>query len=72
LVILRPKYLLNPEKESPVMINSLPPDAPGFTRRYLNLADPGLGAEAISATDDFFGPKERMLAPEPPVFIAVS
>jgi allantoicase len=51
------------------MMNPLPPDAPGFTRRYLNLADPRLGAEAISATDDFFGPKERMLAPELPVFI---
>jgi allantoicase len=51
------------------MMNPLPPDAPRFTRRYLNLADPRLGAEAISATDDFFGPKERMLAPELPVFI---
>jgi allantoicase len=51
------------------MMNPLPADAPGFTRRYLNLADPLLGAESILASDDFFGPKERMLAPEPPVFI---
>jgi allantoicase len=51
------------------MMNPLPPDAPGFTRRYLNLADPRLGAESTLASDDFFGPKERMLAPEPPVFI---
>jgi allantoicase len=28
------------------------------------LADPRLGAEAILAADDFFGPKGRMLAPE--------
>ena len=46
-----------------------PLDAPDFTRRYLNLADPGLGAEAMSASDDFFAPKERMLNPEPAVFI---
>jgi hypothetical protein len=46
-----------------------PLDAPDFTRRYLNLADPGLGAEAMSASDDFFAPKERMLNPEPAIFI---
>ena len=51
------------------MTNPLPPDSPDFTRRYLNLADTRLGAEAIAATDDFFGPKERMLNPDPPVFI---
>jgi allantoicase len=44
-------------------------DAPGFTRRYLNLADPRFGAEAVSASDDFFAPKERMLNPEPAIFI---
>jgi allantoicase len=46
-----------------------PLDAPDFTRRYLNLADPRLGAEAMSATDDFFAPKERMLNPEPAIFV---
>jgi allantoicase len=46
-----------------------PLDAPDFTRRYLNLADPRLGAEAVSASDDFFAPKERMLNPEPAIFI---
>ena len=46
-----------------------PLDAPDFTRRYLNLADPRLGAEAMSASDDFFAPKERMLNPEPAIFI---
>jgi hypothetical protein len=44
-------------------------DAPDFTRRYLNLADPRLGAEALSASDDFFAPKERLLNPEPAVFV---
>jgi allantoicase len=44
-------------------------DAPDFTRRYLNLTDPRLGAEAVSASDDFFAPKERMLNPEPAIFI---
>jgi allantoicase len=29
--------------------------------RYPNLADPRLGAEAVSASDDFFGPKERQV-----------
>jgi allantoicase len=44
-------------------------EAPDFTRRYLNLADPRIGAEAVSASDDFFAPKERMLNPEPAMFI---
>ncbi|CAB3655992.1 allantoicase [Trinickia soli] len=48
----------------------LDPNAPDFTRRYVNLADPRLGAQAIEASDEFFAPKERMLNPEPAVFIA--
>ena len=40
-----------------------------FTRRYVNLAQPRLGAAVTFATDDFFAPKERMIKPEPPVFI---
>jgi allantoicase len=43
-------------------------DAPDFTRRYLNLADLRLGAQAQSASDDFFAPKERLLNPEPADF----
>ncbi|SAL62995.1 allantoicase [Caballeronia peredens] len=50
-------------------IPTLDPNAPEFTRRYVNLADPRLGAEALEASDDFFAPKERMLNPEPAVFI---
>jgi allantoicase len=48
---------------------TLDPNAPDFTRRYVNLADPRLGAQALEASDDFFAPKERMLDPEPAVFI---
>ncbi|MDQ7989832.1 MAG: allantoicase [Candidatus Dactylopiibacterium sp.] len=45
------------------------PAAPAFTRRYPNLADPRLGAEAIAASDEFFAPRGRMLEPQEPVFI---
>ena len=48
---------------------TLDPNAPDFTRRYVNLADPRLGAQALAASDEFFAPKERMLSPEPAVFI---
>lgn len=50
-------------------IAPLDPAAPDFTRRYTNLADSRLGAQAIAASDEFFAPKERMLAPQEPVFI---
>lgn len=40
-----------------------------FWRRYLNLAQPRLGAGIVSVTDDFFGAAERMIQPEEPVFI---
>lgn len=41
-----------------------------FTNRYIDLAQPRLGAEVISATDDFFAPKERLIKAEAPIFIA--
>ncbi|MBU6487515.1 MAG: allantoicase [Burkholderiales bacterium] len=50
-------------------IPTLDPHAPDFTRRALNLADPRLGAKALAASDEFFAPKERMLDPQPAVFI---
>ncbi|TKC90990.1 allantoicase [Trinickia terrae] len=50
-------------------IPTLDPNAPSFTRRYLNLADQRLGAKAIFASDEFFAPKERMLDSQPAVFI---
>jgi allantoicase len=45
------------------------PDAPEFTRRYVNLADARLGAQALEASDEFFAAKERMLNPAPAVFV---
>jgi allantoicase len=42
---------------------------PDFVQRYINLADPRLGAKALFATDEFFAAKERMLNPEPAIFI---
>jgi allantoicase len=41
---------------------------PDFTHRFIDLAQPRLGAEVIEATDDFFAPKERLISPGPPVF----
>lgn len=40
-----------------------------FSQRYINLAHPRLGAQAIYASDDFFAPCERLLKAEPAVFI---
>jgi allantoicase len=40
-----------------------------FARRFVNLADPRLGAAAVRASDEFFAPKERLLDPAPPRFI---
>ena len=39
-----------------------------LAKRWANLADARLGAEAIHASDEFFAPKERLLNPEPAVF----
>lgn len=45
-------------------------DRPDFIDRYIDLAQPRLGARVIEASDDFFAPKERLINPEAPVFIA--
>src|ERR1700737_3727104 len=52
----------------PILAPSTPP-APDSPRRHAHLADPRLGAQALEASDEFFAPKERMLNPEPAVFI---
>lgn len=44
-------------------------EAPDFATRWVNLSDLRLGAQALSASDEFFAPKERLLNPEPPIFI---
>jgi allantoicase len=38
-------------------------------RRYVNLAQPRLGAVVVYATDDFFADKTRLIDPAEPVFI---
>ena len=43
-------------------------ERPDFTR-LLNLAQPRLGAEVMSASDDFFADKSRLIKPEAPVFV---
>ncbi len=40
-----------------------------FSRRWVNLASSKLGAKALSCSDEFFAPMERMLNDLPPVFI---
>ncbi len=40
-----------------------------FSSRWANLASAGLGATAVSCSDDFFAPMARMLKDESPVFI---
>ena len=44
-------------------------DLPDFATRYVNLASARLGAGVVRASDEFFAPKERMLADAPAVFI---
>ena len=41
-------------------------DIPEFARKWVNLADARRGAIALSASDEFFAHKERMLNPSPP------
>ncbi len=38
-------------------------------RQWIDLAQPRLGAKVITASDDFFAPKERLIEPGEPVFI---
>lgn len=42
---------------------------PDFARRWINLAQPRLGATAIAVTDDFFAAAGRLIDPAPAVFI---
>ncbi len=39
-------------------------------KRWINLAQPRLGADVVFASDEFFAPKERLIGPEDPIFIA--
>ena len=44
-------------------------NTPEFVDQWINLAQPRLGAEIVSCSDDFFAECSRMLKPEAPVFI---
>jgi allantoicase len=44
-------------------------NTPDFTNQWVNLAQPRLGAEIVSCSDDFFAECSRMLSPDAPVFI---
>lgn len=50
-------------------ILATPAELPDWARRAINLADARLGACAIACSDEFFAPLERLLNPEPAVFI---
>ncbi|MDX1554953.1 MAG: allantoicase [Xanthomonadales bacterium] len=43
-------------------------NTPAFTRRFVNLAQPRLGASVVSASDEFFAARGRLIDPAPPVF----
>ena len=44
-------------------------NTPEYISQWINLAQPRLGAEVVSCSDDFFADCSRMLNPEAPVFI---
>ncbi len=44
-------------------------NTPEFINQWINLAQPRLGAEIVSCSDDFFAECSRMLKPEAPEFI---
>ena len=45
------------------------PEAEDLLKRFIDLAQPRLGTEAVETTDDFFAPMARIISPEPPVFM---
>lgn len=50
------------------MIGAAPKEVPAFARNGINLASAGLGARAVSASDEFFAPLSRMLDDRPAIF----
>ncbi|OIN01114.1 allantoicase [Polynucleobacter sp. QLW-P1DATA-2] len=51
------------------ILRSKPFVIPDWAKQSINLADPRLGAKATDCSDDFFAAKERMLNPDPAIFI---
>ena len=50
-------------------VSPRPPSLPDWALRSVDLANPRLGAKALSASDDFFAEVSRMLNPEPAQFV---
>ena len=44
-------------------------EAEALAAAYIDLAHPRLGSAVISASNEFFAPKERLIDPGPPIFI---
>ncbi|MYJ72587.1 MAG: allantoicase, partial [Rhodospirillaceae bacterium] len=44
-------------------------ETPEFATRFVNLASPKMGTEAVACSDDFFAPMARMLQDHDPVWI---
>lgn len=44
-------------------------ELPDFARRFPNLASPIFGSRVLSASDEFFGAKERIISDASPVFV---
>lgn len=55
--------------ESAPITASPNPETETLARQWIDLAQPRLGAAMIACSDDFFAPMDRMISPEPPVFI---
>jgi allantoicase len=51
------------------MTDSAASFAPSVAERYVNLAQPRLGAAVVWANDEFFAAKERLIEPQAPVFV---
>lgn len=45
------------------------PEADALARRYVNLADARLGAEATEVSDEFFAERGRLIDSRPPIFL---
>lgn len=50
-------------------MNTVPSPLPDFVEKSIDLGHPSLGTEIIECSDDFFADRNRLLNPEPPVFI---
>lgn len=52
-----------------IIPSKVPENVPEFAKRYIDLGAPRLGTKAVYVTDEWFAGIERMLKPEPAVFV---